>query len=400
MVCKAYRDVDAATSEPQNEPNLWLPAAWLAVVLMLSASVPAYGGDTSGMETSGWKSSTPANSNASNHRVTTRKVATSHFANQTIYTEPSSNSSGWATTSGSVVSANARLSRNDNQLLMVDYKDDIAGPALRIARRTKPQGYRVAQQASDGFSDELQQAIERPFGVQEKVAPPMMEENSGDLFEDMPADPFEEEEKSTRSIMDNERTVPTDTGGYQGDYEEAPAEPESIPAPRKLSPKVQKANEESEVDCAESLASLRAKRLDTIDLTITISGNEGEDYPYLCSVDDGSLFAPRCWAEVTYNWKASALCHKPLYFEDVHLERYGHSWGPVMQPIVSGAHFFGRIPVLPYCMGLKAPNECVYTLGHYRPGNCAPYMIDPVPFTWRAAFMQAGATVGVAAILP
>ncbi len=285
---------------------------------------------------------------------------------------------------------------------MVDYQDDIAGPALRVARRSKPQGYRVAQQNSDnGFSDELQQAIERPFGVQEEIAPPMMEENTGDLFEDLPADPFEEEEESTSSVMDNERTVPTDTGGYQGDYEDnEPAKLETIPAPSKLSPKVSKANSESAVDCEKSLASLRAKKLYDIDLSISITGNEGEDYPYLCSADDGSLYAPRCWAEVTYNWKASALCHKPLYFEDVHLERYGHSWGPIMQPIVSGAHFFTRIPTLPYCMGLKAPNECVYTLGHYRPGNCAPYMIDPVPFTWRAIFMQAGATVGVAGILP
>lgn len=388
---------------PINEANLWLPAAWLAMVLMLSASVPAFGA-----ESSGWKSSNTNNRLGTSQRVTTRKVATSSFAAQAISNQPVSNSSGWASTSSKVnLSASSSsshasgISHVDNQLLRVDYQDDIAGPALRVARRTKPQGYRVAQQDRNGFSDELQQAIERPFGVQNEVAPPVLEENTGDLFDDMPADPFEEEESSNRSVRDNEQTIPTDTGGYQGDYEEeAPANPEPIPAPRKLSPKIAKANEESEVDCVESLASLRAKRLDSIDLTITISGNEGEDYPYHCSVDDGSLFTPRCWAEVTYNWKASALCHKPLYFEDVHLERYGHSWGPVMQPIVSGAHFFGRIPVLPYCMGLKAPNECVYTLGHYRPGNCAPYMIDPVPFTWRAAFIQAGATVGVAAILP
>lgn len=99
-------------------------------------------------------------------------------------------------------------------------------------------------------------------------------------------------------------------------------------------------------------------------------------------------------------WKASALCHKPLYFEDVALERYGHSWGPFLQPIMSGAHFFGRLPVLPYCMGLKTPNECVYTLGYYRPGSCAPYLVGGVPFTWRAALFQAGGAVGVAAFLP
>ena len=76
-------------------------------------------------------------------------------------------------------------------------------------------------------------------------------------------------------------------------------------------------------------------------------------------------------------WKASALCHKPLYFEDEALERYGHSWGPCLDPLVSGAHFFCKLPVLPYCMGVHPPNECMYALGHYRPGNCAPYMMRP-----------------------
>ena len=84
----------------------------------------------------------------------------------------------------------------------------------------------------------------------------------------------------------------------------------------------------------------------------------------------------------------------------MHLERYGHSTGPLTQPLVSGAHFFGSIAVLPYKMGLKTPGECVYALGYYRPGDCAPYLIDPIPFTWRAALFQAGGTVGAAAVLP
>ena len=50
-------------------------------------------------------------------------------------------------------------------------------------------------------------------------------------------------------------------------------------------------------------------------------------------------------------------------------------------------------------MGVQPPNECVYALGHYRPGNCAPYLIDPVPISARGAAMQAGAVVGAAAIL-
>jgi hypothetical protein len=99
-------------------------------------------------------------------------------------------------------------------------------------------------------------------------------------------------------------------------------------------------------------------------------------------------------------WKASALCHKPLYFEDEQLERYGHSWPPCCQPLVSGAHFFTRLPVIPYCMGVEPPNECIYALGHYRPGSCAPYLCSPIPISARGAIFEAGAAVGAAAILP
>jgi hypothetical protein len=67
---------------------------------------------------------------------------------------------------------------------------------------------------------------------------------------------------------------------------------------------------------------------------------------------------------------------------------------------MSGVHFFGTLPILPYKMGLKTPNECVYTLGYYRPGNCAPYLVGGVPFTWRAAAFEAGAATGMSFIFP
>ena len=110
---------------------------------------------------------------------------------------------------------------------------------------------------------------------------------------------------------------------------------------------------------------------------IAITGTEGEDYPFECTIDDGQMHAGRCWEQITYMWKASAMCHKPLYFEDEQLERYGHSFTPCFQPFVSGAHFFCTCRVLPYCMGVEPPCECIYALGHYRPGSCAPYMCNP-----------------------
>jgi hypothetical protein len=152
--------------------------------------------------------------------------------------------------------------------------------------------------------------------------------------------------------------------------------------------------------CAEELKNFKASALADVDLNILILGTEGEDFPFECSIDDGQKVQPRCWPRVTYRWTASKLYHKPLYFEEIDLERYGHSWGPCLQPLVSGAHFFTRLPVLPYCMGYTPPCECQYALGYYRPGNCAPYLVPAVPISTRAGLWQAGAAVGAAFIVP
>ena len=152
-------------------------------------------------------------------------------------------------------------------------------------------------------------------------------------------------------------------------------------------------------DCEEKLIALRESRIRGINLNIRVDGVPGVDFPAECALGQ-SEFRERDWPQVTYLWKASAVCHKPLYFEQVAAERYGHSAGPVLQPLISGAHFFTSVVVLPYKMGLRTPNECVYVLGYYRPGNCAPRMLPGIPFSPRAGLFQAGAVVGLAAALP
>jgi hypothetical protein len=126
----------------------------------------------------------------------------------------------------------------------------------------------------------------------------------------------------------------------------------------------------------------------------------GESMPVVCTGIERPYDDRRTWSRTTFMWKASALCHKPAYFEDEALERYGHGWGPWIQPFVSGGHFFLTLPALPYIMGLYPPQECIYTLGYYRPGNCAPYMFDPLPLSIRAALLEGGVWTGMVFLIP
>lgn len=106
----------------------------------------------------------------------------------------------------------------------------------------------------------------------------------------------------------------------------------------------------------------------------------------------------RYWVPQTYSWTASSLCHKPLYFENIQLERYGHSHGPFMQPVRSVAHFFVSLAFLPYQTAIHPQNECEYPLGLYRPGDCAPWLKDPIPISLDGMRRQSLVATGAAFI--
>ncbi len=121
--------------------------------------------------------------------------------------------------------------------------------------------------------------------------------------------------------------------------------------------------------------------------------------PVTCSLGNQPI-GPRTFEGTTVAWKASGLCHKPLYFEEIQLERSGHEYGPVVQPALSTVHFFKNIAFLPYKMGIHPMNECQYALGHYRPGNCAPWSIEPVPLSLRGFAAQAKVVTGAVLAFP
>ena len=164
-------------------------------------------------------------------------------------------------------------------------------------------------------------------------------------------------------------------------------------------PNAERANSEKRLyesykdECSDphTLSSIR-------DISYKISIEPGET-PQSCPLPD-EIYNRTPPTPIVFTWKASALCHKPLYFEDVQLERYGHTLCPLLQPALSGVRFWLTIPMLPYFMGTYPPNECVYDLGYYRPGSCAPSMIQPLPISARGGLIEAGAVVGAAALMP
>jgi len=157
--------------------------------------------------------------------------------------------------------------------------------------------------------------------------------------------------------------------------------------------------ESEDKDCQKALEQLRADTLDRIDLDIRVNGQPGNDYPCECRLE-GETYEPRQFAATMFTWKAPGYCHKPLYFEDWALERYGHSHGCLADPFVSAAHFFVTLPVLPYKVGVELPWECVYPLGYYRPGSCAPWTVPAVPISGRGFAMQAATLTGFLFVLP
>ena len=121
--------------------------------------------------------------------------------------------------------------------------------------------------------------------------------------------------------------------------------------------------------------------------------------------------AARCWTVAYYNWDATCFYHNPLYFEEANLERYGYQCGDrscccscgrecCLQPAASAAHFYGAVLALPYCMFEQCPGDCVYTLGHYRPGDCNPWRCYWPTFDPVAAVAAGGIWTGLVFAIP
>ena len=105
------------------------------------------------------------------------------------------------------------------------------------------------------------------------------------------------------------------------------------------------------------------------------------------------------WGNKWGVWASPNARSYPLYFEQVNMERYGNH-PRRFATVLSAAHFFGTIPLVPYKMGNHRPRECMYTLGAYRPGSCNPSYRHREPVTARGLVSQALITGAVIGFLP
>jgi hypothetical protein len=105
-------------------------------------------------------------------------------------------------------------------------------------------------------------------------------------------------------------------------------------------------------------------------------------------------FLPRNFAHIHYCWEPTNMYHHPIYFEDVPLERYGHTRHYLIQPLWSNAKFALQLVGLPYQMTIYPVCSRQYSLGYYRPGEQAPYLCYQLPLNARAALVEAGVISG------
>ncbi len=119
-------------------------------------------------------------------------------------------------------------------------------------------------------------------------------------------------------------------------------------------------------------------------------------------VEVHQLGVGRRWTDQVFAWEAPAFYYHPLYFEEEQLERYGNEI-PVIQPVVSGMHFFLTIPTLPYQTHIEGNGlfcSEIYDLGYDRPGECVPYYKRRLPFSFTGALAEGAAVTGLVFVIP
>lgn len=103
--------------------------------------------------------------------------------------------------------------------------------------------------------------------------------------------------------------------------------------------------------------------------------------------------------ETSVSWTPWTLCYRPLYFEEVALERYGSTVGCI-QPGVSAVHFFFGVGLLPYKIVSRFPTSCQCSNGFARCGDAPPPGYIDNQIHPDAAVIEAALLAGIVLALP
>ena len=162
--------------------------------------------------------------------------------------------------------------------------------------------------------------------------------------------------------------------------------------------------------------SFQNKPLSSINATIkATSGDLPQSHAAVRLSEAGVLFDAiddsRPWMAATQcEWDAPSTRHLPLFFEEPNLERLCYTqrylWdvkgidtppvvAEIIQPAISGVHFFTNLGLVPYKCGVDSPIEPIYTLGVDRPGSPIVYREYLIPFSLPGTIYQAGVVSGL-----
>lgn len=114
------------------------------------------------------------------------------------------------------------------------------------------------------------------------------------------------------------------------------------------------------------------------------------DQPTVITGDDGSAFLPDRYT--------TRFLHRPLYFQELNLERCGTSYG-CAQNAVSAAYFIGNAAILPYRMALDRADQCVESWGELPTGRRYANDLEPLSVDLAGGVNEAAAIAGFVFLL-
>jgi hypothetical protein len=79
-----------------------------------------------------------------------------------------------------------------------------------------------------------------------------------------------------------------------------------------------------------------------------------------------SEYAPQ---QKLFAWEPANIFYRPLYFEDVQLERYGQNICDGVHTSTPATHFFKSLVLFPFRLCVDPPCNCETPLGYCRPGK-------------------------------